>query len=81
VVTLTSQTQANAITATTDQEGRFVFPIVRPDRYTLRIAIAGFKTLEQTNMVVTANDKFSAGILTLGVGELEESVSVTARVS
>ena len=30
-VTLTSKTQANTLTATTDAEGRFVFPIVRPD--------------------------------------------------
>src|SRR5512145_1978100 len=30
-VTLTSKTQGNALTATTDAEGRFVFPIVRPD--------------------------------------------------
>ena len=80
-VTLTSQTQANAVTATTDAEGRFVFPIVRPDRYTLRIAMQGFKTLEQTNVVVNTNDKFSAGIITLAVGGLEESVSVTGRVS
>jgi len=80
-VTLTSRTRGNELTATTDAEGRFVFPIVRPDRYILRASMQGFKVFEQTNVVVAANDRFSAGILTLEVGEMSESVSVTARVS
>ena len=80
-VTLTSRTQGNSLTATADREGRFVFPIVRPDAYTLRVSIQGFKTLERTNVVVSANDKFSTGILTLAVGQMTEEVSVTSRVS
>ena len=80
-VTLTSRTQANSLTATTDAEGHFVFPIVRPDHYTLKVTMQGFKTAERTNVVVTANDKFSAGVIALEVGGVEESVSVTSRVS
>ena len=60
-VTLTSRTQGNALTALTDAGGRFVFPIVRPDTYTLQAALQGFKTLERTNLVVNANDKLSTG--------------------
>ncbi len=41
----------------------------------------GFKTLERTTVQVSANDRFSAGILTLEVGALTEEVSVTGRVS
>ena len=41
----------------------------------------GFKTLERTNVVVNANDRFSAGVLTLEVGGMTEEVSVTGRVS
>ena len=80
-VTLTSRTQGNALTTTTDAEGRFVFPIVRPDTYALKVSMQGFKTLERTNVAVSANDKFSAGILTLEVGAMTEEVSVTGRVS
>ncbi len=58
-VTLTSRTQANTLTTTSDAQGRFVFPIVRPDAYTLRVSMEGFKTLERTNVVVNANDRFS----------------------
>ncbi len=80
-VTLTSRTQAYTLTATSDRQGRFVFPIVRPDAYTLRVSLEGFRTLEQTNVVVNANDKFSAGILTLAVGGVAEEVAITGRVS
>ena len=80
-VTLTSRTQGNTLTATTDAEGRFVFGIVRPDSYTLRVAMQGFKTLERPNVVVSANDRFSAGTLALEVGQMSEEVSVTGRVS
>ena len=80
-VTLTSRTQANTLSAIADREGRFVFPIVRPDTYTLRVSNEGFRTLERTNVVVSANDRFSAGVLTLEVGVVAEEVSVTGRVS
>ncbi len=80
-VTLTSRTQGNTLTRIADAEGRFVFPIVRPDSYTLRVTLQGFKTLERPNVVVNANDRFSAGTLALSVGEMSEEVSVMSRVS
>jgi hypothetical protein len=80
-VTLTSRTQGNVLTAVTDEGGRFVFPIVRPDTYSLKVTLQGFKTLERTNLVVNANDKLSAGILQMEVGAMSEEVSVTARVT
>src|SRR5512137_738590 len=46
-VTLTSRTQGNSFSVTTDKEGRFVFAIVRPDAYSLKVTLEGFKTLEQ----------------------------------
>lgn len=79
-VTMTSRTQGNALTAVTDEGGRFVFPIVRPDTYTLQVALQGFKTLERTNLVVNANDKLSTGALSLEVGAMTEQVSVEGRV-
>ena len=80
-VTLTSRTQGRTLATTSDDQGRFVFPIVRPDAYTLRVGRQGFKTAERTGVVVSANDKFSAGVVTLDVGGIEESVSVSGRVS
>ena len=42
-VTLTSRTQGQRQTAVTDAEGRFVFPIVRPDTYSLQVALRGLQ--------------------------------------
>ena len=80
-VTLTSKSQGDVLTAVSDAEGRFVFTVVRPDTYLLKVSLEGFKTIEQTNLVVNANDKLSAGTLVLEVGALTESVSVTSRVT
>ncbi len=80
-VTLTSRTQGNTFTTTTDTEGRFIFPIVRPDSYTLQVSLEGFKALERTNLVVNANDKLSTGTLTLEVGQMSEEITVTSRIS
>src|SRR5262245_47709222 len=80
-VTLTSRTQGNELTAVTDDAGRFVFGIVRPDTYSLKVTLQGFKTLERTNLVVNANDKLSTGNLQMEVGAMSEEVSVTASVT
>jgi hypothetical protein len=80
-VTLTSRTQGQTLTVQSDNEGRFVFNIVRPDTYTMRVSLQGFKTVEQTNVVVNANDRLSVGAVAMEVGGIEENVSVTARVS
>ncbi len=80
-ITLTSRTQGNTATTTTDAEGRFLFAIVRPDSYTLAAELQGFKKLERTNLVVNANDRLSAGILALEVGAMTEEVTVSTRVS
>ena len=71
-VTMTSGTQGNVLTAVTDEGGRFVFPIVRPDTYSLQAALQGFKTLQRTNLIVNANDKLSTGALTLDIGGLQQ---------
>ena len=78
-VTMTSRTQGNTMTAVTDTAGRFVFPIVRPDTYTLQATLQGFRTLERTNLVVNANDKLSTGTLALALGGLTEEIRVGFR--
>ena len=80
-VTMTSRTQGNVLTTISDNEGRFVFPIVRPDTYSLQATLQGFKTLERSNVVVNANDKLSAGTFTMEVGQMTEEVTVTSRVT
>src|SRR5947199_3451089 len=71
-VTMTSRTQGNTLTTVTDAGGSFVFPIVRPDTYTLQATLPGFKTAERTNLNVNANDKLATGPLTMEIGQLSE---------
>jgi hypothetical protein len=44
-VALTSLTQGQTLTTTTDVQGRFVFPIVRPGACFLRVSKPGFGTI------------------------------------
>lgn len=80
-VTLSSRTQGTSQTTVTDGEGRFVFPVVRPDTYSLQFALEGFKTLERTNLVVSPSDRIAITDLRLEVGAMSEEVTVTSRVS
>jgi len=78
-VTLTSDTQGTEMTAVSDALGSFLFPIVRPDTYTMKIALEGFTTIQGTKVVVRANERVTAGSFTLQVGSLTESVTVTGQ--
>ena len=70
-VTLTSQTQGNALTAMTDAEGRFVFPIVRPDAYVAQgHAARASRPSSGPTWWSARTTGSSAGILTLEVGAL-----------
>jgi Carboxypeptidase regulatory-like domain len=80
-VTLTSATQGNVLTAVTDASGRFVFAYVQPGTYSLKVSLTGFKTVENSNLQVNANDKFSTGNIAMAVGEMSENVTVVSRIS
>lgn len=80
-VVLTSTTRGTSLETVTGNEGYFVFPIVVPDTYTLRVAMEGFKTVEVSAFQVNAGDKRSLGVLTIEVAALEESITVVARAT
>jgi hypothetical protein len=81
LVALTSSTQGNTQTTVSDDQGNFVFSFVRPDTYRVNVKLDGFQALERGPVVVNANDRFSIGILSLQVGQLTETVTVTGRVT
>ena len=78
-VTLTSETQGTEMSVVTDELGNFYFPIVRPDTYTLKIALQGFQTVQTPKLVVNANDRLSAGTFTMTLGQISESITVTGQ--
>lgn len=75
-VTMTSSTQGTALTAVTDEQGNFFFAYVRPDTYTIKVALEGFQTVERTGLVVNANDRLAVDTIALSVGALSETVTV-----
>ena len=79
-VVLTSDTRGVRVgETTTDTTGGFVFPGTMPDTYTLTVALAGFKTLKTSGLVVSAGDRLALPPLTIDVGALAETVVVTAE--
>lgn len=63
--------------ATTDASGRFEFPPVQPGTYVLETALPGFKALRNEFTLRSTRDWDRA--ITLGVGELSETVTVMAQ--
>jgi hypothetical protein len=62
----------------TTAEGIFAFPSLQPGTYTLEVEMAGFKKYQRTGVILDASDKASAGVITMEVGGVSDTVSVTA---
>lgn len=80
-VKVTEEGKSFSLTATTDDEGRFVFPIVPPGTYTISVEATGFKKQERKGVTLVSNDKLSLGNLNLEVGTPTETVNVTSEVT
>lgn len=80
-VKLVQQTTNVAVVTKVLSDGNFVFPAVQPGTYTLEVQASGFKDFFKKDMVLTANERLSAGTINLQVGSVSESVVVTAAVT
>lgn len=80
-ITITDDSRGFSQTATSDKEGRFVFPTLSPGTYKLTIEAKGFKKMERTNLLLVANDKLTLGDLAMEVGGANETVTVTAEAT
>ena len=78
-VTLTSAARGTSMETVTNDAGDFVFPTVQADTYTIKVALAGFKTLERPGVAVPPGSRVAAGILALELGALEETVIVSGE--
>jgi hypothetical protein len=63
----------------TDAKGDFQATNLQPGRYTIRVALQAFRTLERKNVVLSAGERLSVGTLALEVGGIGETVVVEAR--
>ena len=71
---------ATAVTrdAITDAQGLFVFTNLFAGTYDLRVTLAGFRTYEEKGIVLTATERVAVPPIVLGVGGVEEVVTVEA---
>src|SRR4051795_6041188 len=80
-VTLTSEKTGENRSVTTSGTGAFTFVAMQPDTYSIRIEHSGFKTYQQTGLLLTANGHIDLDNINLQVGAVTETVSVTAQAT
>src|SRR5262247_1891023 len=63
---------------TTNGEGFYTFPVIQPGTYTVTVEAPGFKKSVKSGIVVNASDRQSTGVTVLEIGDISNSVEVTA---
>src|SRR6266508_5069330 len=77
-VTLTNEATNISREVTTNEVGQYNFPAVPPGTYTLKVQLTGYKTYESKGLTV-GTQQFITLDVTLELGRLEESVTVTGQ--
>ncbi len=65
----------------TGTDGAFSFPVLQPGTYTVSVEAQGFKKVIKAGIVIAVADRQSTGDITLEVGEIGDTVEVTADAS
>jgi hypothetical protein len=76
-VTLRNEATGSARAGVTNDSGVFVFDSVQPGTYTVVVEKTGFKRHEQKGLGLTANQRLGLGSISMEVGEVTQTVSVT----
>src|SRR3954465_12398229 len=77
-VTLRNQETNEVATATTNNDGNYTIPFLRPGVYTLTVEMSGFQKYNRTDMRLEISQVAIVNAQ-LGVGEITESVNVSAE--
>ncbi|MDP9049393.1 MAG: carboxypeptidase-like regulatory domain-containing protein, partial [Acidobacteriota bacterium] len=80
-VVLTNQQTNVVVTTHTNGSGDFIFPDRQPGTFSIAAKAAGYKELKQVGLVLSASQNLSTGTLTLQVGAVTESVTVSAAIT
>ena len=76
-VTLLSQSKGTVRTTVSNGAGEFVFSAVDPDTYSLRVSMDGFKSWENSGIVVDSGNTIPFDVH-LQIGSASQSIEVTA---
>jgi hypothetical protein len=66
---------------TSSLAGDIVIPGIPPGTYTLEISMKGFKSLRRAGIAISAGDQSSLGVLTLELGAIAESITISAETA
>src|SRR5690606_15512430 len=77
-VLVTDESTGVSREATTDAQGLYEFPDLRPGTYSVTASLSGFKTVQRTGVVLRPTNKIVVDVH-LEVGGLEDVVTVTAE--
>ena len=77
-VTLTNEQTNIARSTVTNERGEYVFAAVEPGTYKVKVALQGYKTVEQSGIRV-GTQTFITLDLTMEVGRIEENITVTGQ--
>src|SRR5690242_13254734 len=72
-VTLLNEKTGENRSATTNDAGSFSFPVVPPGTYSIKIEHAGFRTYQNTGVVLSANERQALGDIRLQIGTVSET--------
>src|SRR5436853_96089 len=79
-VTLVNLGTNNNRTAETNDTGEFIFNLLPPGRYSVRIEKSGFKTFDVADITVASGDR-SRVDAQMAVGQTSETVEVSAQAA
>lgn len=78
-VMLANEKTGQTRNAATNDEGRFNFAALQPGSYFIKIERQGFQTVEQRNIILSANENLALRDLKLQPGQVSETVSITSE--
>jgi hypothetical protein len=76
VVTITNTGTNLSSTSHTDNKGEYIFTALRPSAYSVKVEASGFRTAEQTNVVLAVNQESTLNF-TLALPGVSTTVQVT----
>jgi hypothetical protein len=80
-VDLMNQLTGTVKTTKVLSHGDFTFPDIQPGTFTVIVKAPGYKELQKKNLRLSSSERLSAGTITLDVGAVTESVTVSADIT
>jgi hypothetical protein len=78
-VTVTSEATGATRTVESSAGGEFVFTALPPANYTVKVEKAGFQVTERKSITLTANQRVAVGNIQVTVGQVTQTIEVTAQ--